>query len=483
MSMKKITLSLAGALAAVAFAPEASAIPAFARQVGMACSACHYQHFPALNQFGRAFKEGGYTMVGAQDKIEGDDISLPVVLNAALVGSAGYTKTNGPSTAVAGNKNSSNDGQFVLPQGVSLFLGGRGGEHVGFEAELALNSGGVNGSAGIIRLKVPFVFDVGSVKAGIIPFATANGVADSFEVLNTGAVNVHAFNQQDMGAVSAQQYLGTGGSGGLANFGAPSTGQAHGIAFIASNDVFFANVAKWGATLGDGSGAPTSNYLRAAWTTDLIPGFDSAIGFQNWSGSSYYGVGSANASANDIPTSIGAGATNLGGQVVDTKAWAIDAQTMGDVAGMPLLVTASYARAPSDAGNANGLTNLFNQTIVDNNNGGAVLNPFTKSSFNVGAELGVIPNKATVQLAFRHANSGFDTGLITGTGVASGANASDNAIMIGATYALALNTRLELTYSKYSGDMYGSSVQAYETSQGLTYVGDQMTAVTLWFGF
>jgi len=58
----------------------------------MACSACHYQHFPVLNQFGRAFKEGGYTMVGAQDKIEGDDISLPVVLNAALVGYVSYSK-------------------------------------------------------------------------------------------------------------------------------------------------------------------------------------------------------------------------------------------------------------------------------------------------------------------------------------------------------------------------------------------------------
>jgi len=463
MKIKKIALSLAGMAAAVAFAPDASAIPAFARQVGMACSACHYQHFPVLNAFGRAFKEGGYTMVGAQDKIEGDGISLPAVENLAIVGSAGYTKTNGPSTSVNSVKGSSNDGQYVFPSGVSLFAGGRGGEHFGFEAEIALNSSGVTGSAGLIRLKIPFVFDVGSVKAGIVPFSSGLGPADSFEVLNTGAVAVHAWNQQDMPTVSAQQYIGTGGAGGFGYD--PSTGSAHGVAFIASNDDFFANFAKWGATLGDGSGAPSSNYLRAAWTTGLIPGFDSAIGFQNWSGTSVYSASSGTLFATPGP--------------VDTKAWAVDAQTMGDVSGMPLLVTASYARAESDAGT--NLQNLYNPTLADVNTG-AVLNPFTKSSFNIGAELGVIPNKATLQLAFRHANSGFDSGLISG-GAASGSNASDNAVLVGATYSIALNARLEFTYSKYSGDMYGSSVQAYEATQNIVYAGDQLTAVTLWFGF
>lgn len=43
---------------------EAEAVPAFARQTGMACNSCHFQHFPTLNAFGRAFKAGGYTMGG-----------------------------------------------------------------------------------------------------------------------------------------------------------------------------------------------------------------------------------------------------------------------------------------------------------------------------------------------------------------------------------------------------------------------------------
>ena len=62
--MNKVILSLAGLLAAIAFAPEAAAVPSFARQTGMACNACHQQHFPVLSKFGQAFKAGGYTMMG-----------------------------------------------------------------------------------------------------------------------------------------------------------------------------------------------------------------------------------------------------------------------------------------------------------------------------------------------------------------------------------------------------------------------------------
>jgi len=44
---------------------DANAIPAFARKNSMACSSCHTA-WPALNAFGRQYKERGYR-VGAQD--------------------------------------------------------------------------------------------------------------------------------------------------------------------------------------------------------------------------------------------------------------------------------------------------------------------------------------------------------------------------------------------------------------------------------
>jgi len=83
--MKKLALYLAGLMAAIAFAPEASALPAFARQMGMACSACHFQHFPMLNSFGRQFKSSGFTMMGDIRQVEGDNLSIPGNLNAAIL--------------------------------------------------------------------------------------------------------------------------------------------------------------------------------------------------------------------------------------------------------------------------------------------------------------------------------------------------------------------------------------------------------------
>ena len=446
MKMQKVALTLASVAAIATFAPEASAIPAFARQVGMACSACHYQHFPVINAFGRSFKQGGYTMVGTQDKIEGEGVSLPAIENMAIVGYMSYTKTNGAPASQSTNPTSAggpdygnlgtNDGQLQIPTQVSLFAGGRGGENFGFEAEINLTGPGVGGTGGLIRFKTPFVQDWGSVKTLIIPFSTANGVADSFEILNTGAVNVHAFNQWDMAAVSAQQYIGTGTN-------------ASGIAIVASNSDFFANVARWGATSGQGQAggaSTTSNYVRAAWTTDMISGWDSAIGFQSWGGNSVSDSIAYVPAAYDTatPPNLVTGSTPWG--AYNTQAFAIDAQLMGDVGDMPLLIVASYAKAP--ASTAGGQTNLFNAGTMD------------KSSFNIAAELGIVRNVATVQLAYRNAKSGLDASTQGMTGSA-GQNASDNAVMLGVTYAIALNARLELTQSWYSGDVYatGSTVQ------------------------
>ncbi len=446
MQFRNVILAIFALLSAALWAPQANAIPAFSRQVGMACSACHYQHFPALNSFGRAFKEGGFTMIGAESKVEGDGLSIPAVLNASLVGYITDTKTNGPTTGSAATTKTTNNGSLQIPVQSSLFLAGRAGEHTGFMTEINLTpgTGGTipDGSIGMTMLKVPFVYDVGNVKAGLVPFSTPNGAADSFEVLNTGAVAVHAFNQWDMAAISAQQYIGTATA-------------ASGLAFIASNDNFFANFAKWGANQGSGaSGSPTSNYLRAAWTTGLIPGFDSAIGFQVWNGTSVVDAAAAGGLVNPLVTT----------GVVNTKASAIDAQMMGDVGGMPLLLIASYANAPASGPVADVDQNLFNAGAL------------SRKSLNFGAELGVIPGKATVQLGLRRANSG---GYVDPVGL-TGGNATDNAIMVGATYNIEQNIRAELTYSKYSGDMYNAANAA---AAGTAYTGTNLMTLDLAFGF
>ncbi|MDH4235482.1 MAG: hypothetical protein OEV15_10165, partial [Gallionella sp.] len=169
--MKKIVLSLAGVLAATAFAPEAAAVPAFARQVGMACSACHQQHFPVLNAFGRSFKAGGYTMMGAQGKVEGEHLSIPDTLNTSIVMKVRHQKDN--TTAAAGPTNERNqalaDGQWQFFDEFALLFGGRVAENVGFLLEAQMIDGTAPFTAGF---KMPFVFDMGGVKISAIPFQT-----------------------------------------------------------------------------------------------------------------------------------------------------------------------------------------------------------------------------------------------------------------------------------------------------------------------
>jgi len=88
--MKKILLSAAAfavvAVSAASIAPTTSeAIPAFARQTGAACLSCHFQSFPTLSPFGRAFKEGAFTDVGEQALVEDDNLSIPASLNMTLM--------------------------------------------------------------------------------------------------------------------------------------------------------------------------------------------------------------------------------------------------------------------------------------------------------------------------------------------------------------------------------------------------------------
>jgi hypothetical protein len=73
-------------------------VPSYARQTGLACSACHYQ-FLTLTPFGRKFKLNGYTLTNLQPLVEKDStnggrLSLsPVSLLSAMV-TTGLTHTN-----------------------------------------------------------------------------------------------------------------------------------------------------------------------------------------------------------------------------------------------------------------------------------------------------------------------------------------------------------------------------------------------------
>lgn len=430
--MKKVALSLAGLLAAAAFAPEASALPVFARQTGMACNACHFQHFPILNGFGRAFKASGYTLMGAQGKVEGDDLSIPDRLNMAVLTTAGVEAQSGNLTPTGVHNLihvPGNGGEL------SIFFGGRISENAGFLSELGL--GGP--AAAMASAKLPMLFEVGGgVRAGLVFLTTdGQGPAHSFEFLNTGVSAVHiatpmpGLGSQHFNAASAAQYIGVGTA-------------AAGASVVAVNpDMFLINVGKYatslagaplnaaGATVNTIGGAPgnavNTIYARGAFLFDAA-GFNMAVGVNSFGGSDA-----------------------LNSQV--TKAQIVDYQLMGDVGGgMTLLLTASYGKAPktqnlSAAALGFGYlpkANLFNPSTA-----------FDRTAFTVNASVGFTP-KITGLIGFRQAKSGNSVVGSATVAAPNGTQATDNAFQLGVSYGLSQNIELSLTNTRQTGSAWNA---------------------------
>ncbi len=224
-----LSLTIALILSFLLIPDSAEAVPSFARQTGMSCNSCHYQHFPALNQFGRAFKTGAYTMGGGQDMIEADMLNLPVTLNASLVTKIRYQKTNGDDSSSGTNR-----GRLELPDEGVLFLGGRAGDNIGFLLELQFTK---HDESAWASFKVPFIHvlesgALGGATLGVTPFTTDGaGASYGHELLNTGALRTQRTfeNRKDF---SAQQYINT-------------AMEATGLTFSITQPLYFANVTAW----------------------------------------------------------------------------------------------------------------------------------------------------------------------------------------------------------------------------------------------
>ncbi len=414
--MKKIVLTLAGVMAAVAFAPEASAVPVFARQTGMACSACHFQHFPLLNGFGRAFKAAGFTMMGAQGKVEGENLDIPDRLNMAIFST---TFVQSESTGkTAGVNNPVVQPKWGVPGTggeLSLFIGGRASDFAG-----ALMEAGLGGAAPVVgATKLALLFPVGDARIGaVIHSSNGQGVAYSFELLNTGAANTHKLmgnsgpSGQHVKAFSAAQYLGTNTA-------------ATGVSLVANNTMGFVVLGAYemaGNGLVAGANTLPLTYIRAAGTID-VAGFDAGFGIQNFGGNSYVTGG------NNV--------VNVAGTTNSPRATIVDAQLQGEVAGMPAGFYASYGTAAASTATA---SNPFGAV--------AGVGAKAKTSLNLAAEIGVIPHVSTVQVAIRMGDNG--AAPVVGSNVGT----KDNALMLGVTYELAQNLGLSLTRTQQSGSAW-----------------------------
>jgi hypothetical protein len=126
-------------------------LPSYARQTGLACSACHYQ-FLTLTPFGRRFKLNGYTLTNLpplveKDSTNGGRLSLsPFSLLSAMVTAAvTHTKDDLPDTQ--------NDA-VALPQELSGFLAGRIAPKVGLFSQFTY--AGADGAFGIDNVDIRF---------------------------------------------------------------------------------------------------------------------------------------------------------------------------------------------------------------------------------------------------------------------------------------------------------------------------------------
>ena len=380
--MKKLLLS-ASAFALVAassmvLAPsKAEAIPAFARQTGSACLACHFQEFPALAPYGRAFKEGSFTSVGDQALVEDDNLSIPSVLNATFVVRAQMVRT---STSTATTT------AWVMPQDQNFLIAGRAGTNTGVFVEFGGGTGDTQ-NGGVNNMQVMNSFDVGGFKMGLSWADTSFG-ADS-----TLAVN--SVYGQHSGAVGD-----LGGSVGAIN-NSGFTNSIVGIGTWLGNDMGFVQLALvapggaagWLVAGTSGAGVNAANgtvnvglkfakLVKVAATLD-VGGFDTVVGVGTVAGK----VGKSNGAATQ-------------GADMDMQ-WAYG-QMQGDLGDMTLGVYADYAHAKGTTNgnilgaqdtagaiaNANNIFNTYNALSsgekFDAYSIRATLEPVNRVTFGVG---------------------------------------------------------------------------------------------------
>lgn len=120
----------------------------------------------------------------------------------------------------------------------------------------------------------------------------------------------------------------------------------------------------------------------------------------------------------------------------------------------PLGVYLTFAKAQKSGANAT-TKNLF------------ITNPKDEQAIAVAAEIGLIPRKATLLLAYRQGDNG------------KASNNEDNAVTLGGTYSLNQNVVLSLNYAKYSGNAYAAGTKPMSVGGS----GDQLTTLMLSTGF
>lgn len=312
LSYKNLVVGIGTMLIA---ATAAEATPAFAKQTDMSCMACHYQNIPKLNSFGREFKLSAYTMVGTKEiKAEQTGgLALPSTLNFGFVTKARVLKEG------------DTDLKTEIFDEAAFIFGGKIADGVGTSMEFG---------EGLIGGKIAFTKETSAGRVGLTYFMTdALGAFSGTEVYSTGLYRpVRQFENRKKANIFQKLGMGAGAATGIqayySGYGLVATvGQyAPAMANSAVTDFTFKTLA------------------RASYNMN-IAGFDMALG-------GYYLGG-------DVTELVAMNAGNdkvheVDVDALDRESTGLDLQIEGDVAGMPLMLTAGYV-----------LTNTYSNDTAD----------------------------------------------------------------------------------------------------------------------
>ena len=121
-------------LGASVFSTTSHAVPSFARQTGLECTACHIS-WPELTTVGRQFKLGGYTLMKPVTQGERPWVSFDRDTNPPIIPLAGFFQASASSTGSTNSAGTSSDDfprqNELMVQQLSLFLAGRVNDHAG----------------------------------------------------------------------------------------------------------------------------------------------------------------------------------------------------------------------------------------------------------------------------------------------------------------------------------------------------------------
>ncbi|ATX80784.1 hypothetical protein Ga0123461_2385 [Mariprofundus aestuarium] len=325
--MKKMLLSAAAfavvAVSAVAVAPTTSeAIPAFARQTGAACLACHHLSFPALNAFGRSFKQGALTDVGEQALVEDDHMSITSSVNMTLVLRPNFVSSTTSTTGGA----STTTKTATIPADAVLIFGGRVGTNTGTFVEY---------DGTFANFKLSHAIDAGGGKVGVSIFNSGFGETYALEGGSTFGQHGGLLGGKSISA-SNQLSGNAGGTGG--------------VGFYYGNELVNASVSLITGTAaavgGVGNGWKLAPSARV-FVTPEVGGMEAGIGF---------GITSGNTGNLQTTTALAAP-----GNTLAMKKWMIDGQLQGEIGDIGIGVYADYANAAASTATK---LNLFNPALT-----------------------------------------------------------------------------------------------------------------------